>query len=84
VQLVDLMSRFPSTVQQAAQEYRPLVVANYTYELASAFHSFFHVVQVIHTEDPAIRAARLRLVAAVRQTLANAVRLLDIAAPQVM
>jgi arginyl-tRNA synthetase len=84
VQLIDLMSRFPTAVQQAAEEYRPLVIANYTYELASTFHSFYHVVAVIQTEDPAIRAARLRLVAAARQTLANALRLLDIAAPQVM
>jgi arginyl-tRNA synthetase len=84
VQLIDLMSRFPTTVQQAAEEYRPLVIVNYAYELASTFHSFFHVVQVIHTEDPAVRAARLRLVAAARQTIANALRLLDIAAPNVM
>ncbi len=84
VQLVDIMSRFPSTVQQSANEYRPLIIANYAYELASAFHSFYHVVAVIQTEDLLIRAARLRLVAAVRQTLANALRLLDIEAPEVM
>jgi arginyl-tRNA synthetase len=84
VQLIDLMSRFPTTVQLAAQEYRPLIIANYAYELASEFHSFYHVVPVIQTEDPKIRAARLRLVAAARQTLANALRLLDIQAPQVM
>ena len=84
VQLVDLMSRFPATVQQAAQEYRPLIIANYVYELASTFHSFFHVVRVIQTEDLAVRAARLRLVAATRQTVANALRLLDIEAPQMM
>jgi len=84
VQLIDLMSRFPTTVQLAAQEYRPLIIANYAYELASAFHSFYHVVPVIQTEDTKMRAARLRLVAAARQTLANALRLLDIQAPQVM
>jgi arginyl-tRNA synthetase len=84
VQLIDLMSRFPSTVELAAKEYRPLIMANYTYELASTFHSFYHVVPVIQTEDPLVRAARLRLVAAARQTLANALRLLDIEAPQVM
>ncbi len=84
VQLIDLMSRFPTTVQQAAQEYRPLMITNYVYELASTFHSFYHVVAVIQTEDPAVRGARLRLVAAARQTLANALRLLDIEAPQVM
>jgi arginyl-tRNA synthetase len=84
VQLIDLISRFPATVQLAAQEYRPLVLANYAYELASQFHSFYHVVPVIQTEDPAIRKARLRLVAAARQTLANALHLLDIQAPEVM
>lgn len=84
VQLIDLMSRFPATVQQAAQEYRPLIMANYAYELASTFHSFYHVVPVIQTSDPSVRAARLRLVAAARQTLANALQLLDIQAPQVM
>jgi arginyl-tRNA synthetase len=84
VQLIDLMSRFPTTVQLAAKEYRPLIIANYAYELASTFHSFYHVVPVIQTEDASVRAARLRLVAAARQTLANALRLLDIQAPQVM
>jgi arginyl-tRNA synthetase len=84
VQLIDLISRFPTTVQLAAQEYRPLIMANYAYELASTFHSFYHVVPVIQTEDTGVRAARLRLVAAARQALANALRLLDIQAPQVM
>ena len=84
VQLIDLISRFPAMVQLAALEYRPLVIANYAYELASTFHSFYHVVPVIQTEVPQVRAARLRLVAAARQTLANALRLLDIESPQVM
>jgi arginyl-tRNA synthetase len=84
VQLIDLLSRFPDTVQAAAQEYKPLQMANYAYQLAGAFHSFYHVVPVLQTENPAVRAARLRLVAAARQTLANALRLLDIQAPEAM
>jgi arginyl-tRNA synthetase len=84
VQLIDLISRFPATIQLSAQEYRPLILANYAYELASQFHSFYHVVPVIQTEDPTIRQARLRLVAVARQALANALRLLDIQAPEVM
>jgi arginyl-tRNA synthetase len=84
VQLIDQISRFPNTVQLAAQDYRPLMIANYAYELASIFHSFYHAVMVLQTENPQVRAARLRLVAAVRQTLANALRLLDIQAPDVM
>jgi len=84
VELIDLISRFPATVQMAALEYKPLHVANYAYELASAFHSFYHVVPVLQAESEPIRNARLRLVAATRQTLANALRLLDIQAPDVM
>ena len=84
VHLIDLISRFPQTVQSAAAEYRPLVIANYAYELASTFHSFYHVVPVIQSESKTQRDARLRLVAAARQTLTNALRLLVIQAPEVM
>jgi arginyl-tRNA synthetase len=84
ITLVDLISRFPATVQSAAQEYRPLVMANFAYELAGAFHSFYHVVPVLQSEDEKTRQGRLRLVAAVRQTLANVLNLLCIPAPQVM
>jgi len=84
VQLIDLISRFPATVEQAAQEYRPLVIATYAYDLANAFHSFYHSVPVIQAESAEAQAARLRLVAAARQVLANALRLLVIRAPEVM
>lgn len=82
--LIESISRFPEAVQQAAAEYRPLVMATYTYELANRFHSFYHALPVLQVEDQQVRSARLRLVAAVRQTLANALRLLDIQAPDVM
>jgi arginyl-tRNA synthetase len=84
VGLIDLISRFPTTVDQAAQEYRPLVVANYAYDLANTFHSFYHSVPVIQAESADVQAARLRLVAAAKQVLANALRLLVIQAPEVM
>ena len=84
IQLIDKISRFPDLVQQAAREYRPLVIASYAYELANTFHSFYHAVPVLQSESEEIRLARLRLVAAARQVLANALRLLSIAAPQVM
>ncbi len=84
IELIDGLSRFPQTVQMAAQEYRPLIIANYAYDLASKFHSFYHAVPVIQADTEAERAARLRLVAAAKQGLANALRLLDIAAPEVM
>ncbi|HEX7974778.1 MAG TPA: arginine--tRNA ligase, partial [Anaerolineales bacterium] len=84
VELIDLISRFPNAIQQAAAEYRPLVIANYAYDLANTFHSFYHAAPVLQAESEAVKQGRLRLVAAARQTLANALGLLDIAAPDVM
>lgn len=84
IELIELISRFPLTVEQAANEYRPLVMAAYAYDLANAFHSFYHAVPVLQTEDEKIRNARLQLVRAAKQTIENALRLLDIQAPDAM
>jgi arginyl-tRNA synthetase len=84
IELIEQISRFPNAIQQAANEYRPLVMAAYTYDLANAFHSFYHAVPVLQNEDKNLRNARLRLVASAKQTIANALRLLDIQAPEVM
>ena len=84
IDLIDKISRFPDAVQMAAAEYRPLIIATYVYELASAFHSFYHVAPVLQAESETIRAARLRLVAAAKQTLTNALWILDIETPDRM
>ena len=84
IELIEQISRFPNAVQQAANEYRPLVMAQYAYDLANAFHSFYHAVPVLQSEDINIKNARIGLVAAAKQTIANALHLLDIQAPDVM
>lgn len=84
IELIDKISRFPDIVQTAIKDYRPLVIASYAYELASLFHSFYHVVPVLQADGEEKRASRLRLVAAAKQTLENALWLLDIQAPDVM
>ena len=84
IELIELLSRFPAVVEQAANEYRPMIMATYAYDLASTFHSFYHAVPVLKSETDAIRDARLRLVAAAKQTLANALKLLALSAPEVM
>ena len=84
IELIEQISRFPNAVEQAANEYRPLVMAAYAYDLANAFHSFYHAVPVLQSENEETKNARLCLVAAAKQTIANALRLLDIQAPEVM
>jgi arginyl-tRNA synthetase len=83
VQLIDLISRFPAEVQRAAAEYKPLVITSLAYELAHTFNDFYAACPVIQAEA-ATRDGRLRLVAAARQTMGNALGLLGITAPDVM
>jgi arginyl-tRNA synthetase len=83
IELIDQISRFPSEVQRAAAEYKPLIIASLAYDVAKAFAGFYVACPVIQAE-PLVREARLRLVAAAKYTLANALRLLGIQAPDVM
>lgn len=83
IQLVDLISRLPKEVQRAAAELRPLYIANLGYEMARTFSDFYNECPVLQAEEP-IRSGRLRLVAAARQSLANALALLGITAPEAM
>ncbi len=83
VDLISQMALLPDKVLQAAREFKPLVLTNHAYELARAFNDFYNTCPVLQAEEPT-RSFRLRLVAAARQALANALALLNIEAPEVM
>jgi len=83
VQLIDLISRVPAEIQRAADGYKTLQITNHAYDLAKAFNDFYRNCPVIQAE-PEIRAYRLHLVDAARQSIANLLRLLGIQAPAVM
>ena len=83
IQLIDAIARFPNEVKRAAEEYKTLHITNLAFDLARAFNDFYKQCPVLKA-DPAVREYRLRLVAAARQTIANALNLLSIQAPDVM
>jgi arginyl-tRNA synthetase len=83
IQLIDAIARFPGEVQRAAQEFKTLHITNLAFDLARAFNDFYRECPVLQA-DPGVREYRLRLVAASRQTIANALGLLSIEAPGVM
>ncbi len=83
IELIDLLSRIPGEVLRAAEEYKTLHITNAAYELARAFSDFYNRCPVL-SEEPQVRAFRLRLVAAARQGLKNMLGLLGIQAPRVM
>lgn len=87
--LVRLVAQFPDRVDAARDANDPSQVAKHLLDLADAFHGFHtagskdRALRVL-TDDPALRAARLRLTEAVRQVMANGLGLLGIAAPPEM
>ncbi|MGB5843595.1 MAG: arginine--tRNA ligase [Anaerolineales bacterium] len=83
IQLIDAIARFPGEVQRAAKEYKTLHITNLAFELARSFNDFYRQCPVLKA-DSGVREYRLRLVAAARQTIANALSLLSIQAPDVM
>jgi arginyl-tRNA synthetase len=81
--LLQQIAALPEEVQRAAEQYRPLLITNYVYELAKTFNDFYHACPVIQSDEP-VRSARLALVDATRQSLANGLWLLGIEAPAAM
>ncbi|GGK64387.1 arginine--tRNA ligase [Amphritea balenae] len=81
--LVVNLGRYPEIVKRAAANRAPNQVANYLYELASDFHTFYNSEKTL-VEDTDLRNARLTLAVAVRQVLANGLDLLGVSAPELM
>lgn len=84
---MDLLKKigdFPQVVADAAKLRAPHRVATYIQELAATFHSFYNADKVLDAENVALTGARLALVTAARQTIANALRLIGVAAPEKM
>ncbi|HWK23029.1 MAG TPA: arginine--tRNA ligase [Ureibacillus sp.] len=75
---------FPQVVAEAAKHRTPHRVANYIQELAAAFHSFYNAEKVLNPDNKELTEARLALINAVRVTLANALKLIGVAAPEKM
>ncbi len=61
-----------------------LGVTAYATELATIFHGFYRDARVVDEDEPARSAVRLALAEAARITLANALGLLGISAPDSM
>ena len=75
--------QYAETVPLVLEEFRPNILANYLYELANTYHSFYEACPVIKA-DPANRASRLLLSDITAHTLAHGLSLLGIGCPEKM
>jgi arginyl-tRNA synthetase len=82
--LARVIIRFPEVVQDAAAARETHAVTTYATELATAFHQFYRDARVVDPTEPARSARRLALARAAQVTLASALGLLGISAPESM
>ncbi|UAW64078.1 arginine--tRNA ligase [Mycoavidus sp. HKI] len=81
--LLKCLAEYPEMLTRAATELAPHAVAFYLRELAGQFHAFYNAERVL-VDDDAKRIARLALIAATRQVLANGLAILGVSAPAKM
>ena len=75
--------QYAETLPVVLDDYRPNILANYLYELANTYHSFYEACPVLKAE-PALRASRLILSDLAARTLSHGLALLGIACPERM
>lgn len=83
----DLIARlyaFPEVIAEAARTYDPSEVANYCYDLAKAYHKFYHDHSILRAESEAAKAFRLQLSTGIARVLRNGMDLLGIDMPDRM
>ena len=81
--LLGTLARYPEMLERAALQYEPHQLIQYLRELAHEFHTYYNAHQFL-VEDADIRDARLNLICAVKQVLANGLGLLNINTPESM
>ena len=77
------LSRYPEIVEAAALNHEPHAVAHYLRDLANELHTYYNAHQFL-VDDEALRNARVTLIQATRQVLANGLQLLGVSAPDSM
>jgi len=81
--LIIKLESFEDVVINSAKQRAPYQIARYMQELSGDFHYFYTFSRVLNIEDSLMKA-RLCLVFATKQVLANALRLLGVSAPESM
>lgn len=83
-ELIKIVQQFPETIQQAAENFSPALIANYTYDLVKEFNSFYQNVPILATDNEIEKAFRVKLSKAVAEVIKTAFALLGIEVPERM
>ncbi|WP_133574549.1 arginine--tRNA ligase [Pedobacter metabolipauper] len=85
LEMILLLSKYPSEISLAAKAYSPASLANYLYEVAKMFNKFYHEVPpIVKEEDAAVKQHRLNLSAVTATILKAGMSILGITVPERM
>jgi arginyl-tRNA synthetase len=83
-ELIKQLELFPEVIQNAAAQYSPALVANYTYELVKEFNSFYQNVSILGADNLNDKIFRVQLSKKVAETIKKAFGVLGIQVPERM
>ena len=84
IELIRHLASLPREIDMAAKSYDPSKITKYSVDLATLFHRFYDACSVKNAETKELMDARILLCVAVRQTLRNALEILNIDRPEKM
>ncbi len=83
-ELIKQIQLFPETIQQAATNHSPALIANYTYDLVKEFNSFYQNVSILGETNEEKKVFRVQLSKKVGEVIQSALLLLGIHVPERM
>ncbi|HKM29015.1 MAG TPA: arginine--tRNA ligase, partial [Anaerovoracaceae bacterium] len=82
-ELAKLLYKFPAVIEDAGEKYEPSIVTRHVVDMAQAFNRFYHDEHIL-VDDESEKVAKIALVIAAKNAIANGLALLGIAAPEKM
>lgn len=83
-QLLRNIAEYPEVIRQAGEEYSPALIANYVYQLAAGYSSYYHDHKILKEADEATRNFRISLTALTGDIIRKSLYLLGIECPERM
>jgi arginyl-tRNA synthetase len=83
-ELLKQLQLYPETIQLAAENYSPALIANYTYDLVKEFNSFYQQVSILGEADEQKKMLRIAISKKVAEVIESSFSLLGVTVPERM
>jgi arginyl-tRNA synthetase len=83
-EIIKQLAEYPKVIEEAARDYSPAVIANYSYELVKLYNQFYQNVHINQETDDAKKAMRLTLSSNVAKVIRSSMKCLGINVPNRM